>query len=136
MTASSALHHVGIVVQSLEASVDWYVEHLGFERLFTFGWPGVQASFIGRGPLKLEFFQNEEAEPMATERRDIATNLKTGGINHFAVEVDDLDAEVARLMGEGVPIVSPPREVPNSGGSRYAFIHDNEGMLIELIQQR
>lgn len=116
-------------------SVDWYVEHLGFERLFTFGWPGVRASFIGRGSLKLEFFQNEEAAPLATERRDIATNLKIGGINHFAIAVADLDAEVSRLRDEGVEIVSPPSEVPNSGGSRYAFIHDNEGMLIELIQE-
>lgn len=134
MTTLSGIHHVGIVVKSVEASVTWYVEHLGFERLFTFGWPGVQAAFIGRGALKLELFQNNEAAPMAEDRRRAETNLKIGGINHFAIEVPDLDATVAALEAKGVEVVSPPREVPNSGGSRFAFIHDNEQMLVELYQ--
>lgn len=134
MTALSGIHHVGIVVESVEASATWYVKHLGFERLFTFGWPGVQAAFIGRGALKLELFQNEEAAPMAEARRRAETNLKIGGINHFAIEVSDLDATVAALAATGVAVVSPPREVPNSGGSRFAFIHDNEQMLVELYQ--
>ncbi|TPG55034.1 VOC family protein [Sphingomonas glacialis] len=134
MTVLSGIHHVGIVVESVEASTTWYVEHLGFERLFTFGWPGVQAAFIGRGALKLELFQNEAAAPMAEDRRSAETNLKIGGMNHFAIEVPDLDATVAALAAKGVAIVSPPREVPNSGGSRFAFIHDNAQMLVELYQ--
>ncbi|MES3150819.1 VOC family protein [Sphingomonas faeni] len=134
MTALSCIHHVGIVVESVEASATWYVEHLGFDRLFIFGWSGVQAAFIGRGALKLELFQNKEAAPMAATRRRAETNLKIGGINHFAIEVPYLDATVAALAATGVAVVSPPREVPNSGGSRFAFIHDNEQMLIELYQ--
>lgn len=134
MPELSGIHHVGVVVESLEASTAWYVEHLGFERLYTFGWPGVQAVFIGRGPLKIELFQNDEAKPMVEDRHRAETNLKIGGINHFAIEVHDLDATVAALKEKGVAVVSPPREVPNSGGSRFAFIHDNEGMLVELLQ--
>ena len=134
MTTLSGLHHVGIVVESVEASTAWYVENLGFERLYTFGWPGVQAAFIGLGALKIEFFQNDEAAPMAAGRRRAETNLKIGGLNHFAIEVPDLDATVTALEAKGVDIVSPPREVPNSGGSRFSFIHDNERMLIELFQ--
>lgn len=134
MTALSGIHHVGIVVENIEASTAWYVEHLGFERLYTFGWPGVQAAFIGRGALKLELFQNDDAAPMVEERRRAETNLKIGGINHFAIDVPDLDATVTALEVKGVELVSPARDVPNSGGSRFAFIHDNEGMLIELYQ--
>jgi len=134
MTSFSGLHHVGIVVADIEASTTWYVEHLGFQRLHKFGWPGVQAAFIGCGAVKLELFQNDAAEPMADGRRRAETNLRIGGINHFAVETPDLAATVAALAAKGVAIVSPPREVPNSGGSRFAFIHDNEGMLVELFQ--
>jgi catechol 2,3-dioxygenase-like lactoylglutathione lyase family enzyme len=134
MTTLSGIHHVGIVVESVEASTAWYVEHLGFERLYAFGWPGVQAAFIGRGALKLELFQNEQASPMAEDRCRAETNLKIGGINHFAIEVPNLDATVTALEARGVKVVSPPREVPNSGGSRFAFIHDNEQMLVELYQ--
>ncbi|MCQ8277643.1 VOC family protein [Acetobacteraceae bacterium KSS8] len=133
MKTLSGLHHVGIVVEDIEASAQWYAEHLGFERLYGFSRPGVQAVFLGLGALRLEFFQNENAAPMADERRRPETNLRIGGINHFAIEVADLDATLQALTARGVAVVFPPRDVPNSGGSRYAFIHDNEQMLIELF---
>lgn len=133
MTGSFKIHHVGVVVESIEASAAWYMDKLGFERLGTFNFPGVQAAFIGRGELKIELFQNDQAAPMAEERRRGETNLRIGGINHFAIGVGDLDTALATLQDKGVTIVSPPRDVPNGGG-RYAFIHDNEQMLIELFQ--
>lgn len=37
MTTLSAIHHVGIVVENIEASTAWYVEKLGFEPLYTLG---------------------------------------------------------------------------------------------------
>lgn len=135
MTGFSGLHHVGVGVEDIEASAAWYVEILDFERLYSYGWPGVKAAFIGRGDLKIELFQNEQATPMAVERHRAETNLMIGGINHFAITVQDLDATVTALRKKGVEIVSPPREVANSGGCRFAFIHDNEQMLVELFQQ-
>lgn len=57
MSTLSGIHHVGVVVENLEASTAWYVEHLGFDRLYTYGWPGVRAAFIGRVPLNIELFQ-------------------------------------------------------------------------------
>ncbi|MBF7142932.1 MULTISPECIES: VOC family protein [Pseudomonas] len=135
MTSFSGMHHVGIVVQDIKASMAWYREHLGFEPLYEYGWPGVKAAFIGRGALRIELFQNEQAAPMAVERRRPETNLQVGGINHFAIEVVGLDATVKALEAKGVSIVSPPRDVPNSGGCRFAFIHDNEQMLVELFEQ-
>lgn len=33
MATLSRVHHVGIVVESVEASAAWYVDRLGFERL-------------------------------------------------------------------------------------------------------
>lgn len=132
--AFSKVHHIAVVVESIEASAAWYVENLGFERSFGYEFPGVQAAFIGRGDLHIELFQTEGAMPMAQERQRPETNLMIGGINHFAIEVADLDGAVAALRENGVEIVSPPREVGNSGGARFAFIHDNEQMLVELFQ--
>jgi hypothetical protein len=71
---------------------------------------------------------------MAEERRRSETNLRIGGVNHFAIEVSDLAATILELQGKSVEVVSLPREVPNGGGSRFAFIHDNEQMLVELFQ--
>lgn len=135
VTASlGRIHHIGIVVQSIEASAAWYVDNLGFERLYTYGWPGVQAAFIGRGDMKIELFQNEQAAAMTEDRQAAETNLRIGGINHFAIQVDDIDEAVAELEARGVEIVSPPKDIPNSGGDRFAFVHDNERMLVELVQ--
>ncbi len=128
------LHHVGIVVGDLEASVAWYREHFGFEHQYDFAFRGAQATMVVRGDARLEFFQVEGAAPMASGRQEIETNLRIGGINHLALAVDDLDETVAALAARGVEIASPPSDVPNESGDRFAFIRDNERMLVELFQ--
>jgi catechol 2,3-dioxygenase-like lactoylglutathione lyase family enzyme len=128
------LHHVGIVVRDLEASVAWYRRHLGFEHQYDYAFPGAQATIVVRGDARLEFFQVEGAAPMTSERQAFEASLRLGGINHLALEVDDLDAAVAALEAKGVEIAIPPSDVPNGSGDRYAFIHDNERMLVELFQ--
>lgn len=132
--ALTALHHVGATVSDLDASIAWYGETLGFELLSSYGWPGLRAAFIGRGDIRIELFQNDAAAPMADDRRRPDANLRLGGIGHLALGVADLDAAVADLRGRRVEIVAPPREVPDGSGSRFAFIHDNEGMLVELFE--
>lgn len=127
-------HHVGIVVQDLEASIAWYGRHLGFERITEYAIPGARVTFVKSGAMQLEFFQTEGAAPMSADRAQAATNLKLGGINHLAIAVDDLDTAVVELRDAGVEIASPPREVPDGHGDRFAFIRDNERMLIELYQ--
>ena len=129
-----SLHHVGVVVRDLEESASWYQRHLGFERIYDYGFPGAKVVFIGRGDLRLELFQTEGATPMAAEREQAPTNLRIGGINHLAITVDDLEQTLEDLRADGVEVVSEPRDVPNGGGDRFAFIHDNEGMLIELFR--
>ena len=128
------LHHVGIIVRDREASVAWYRDHFGFERQYDFAFRGAQATMVVRGDARLEFFQVEGATPMASERQEIETNLRIGGINHLALPVDDLDEAVAALAAKGVEIASAPADVPNGSGDRYAFIRDNERMLVELFQ--
>jgi catechol 2,3-dioxygenase-like lactoylglutathione lyase family enzyme len=128
------LHHVGMVVQDLEASVAWYRDHLGFQHQYDFSFPGVQATMTVRGDARLEFFRVEGAEPMTPERQEFQTSLRIGGINHLALAVDDLDEAVAALKADGVEIVIPPSNVPNASGDRYAFIRDNERMLVELFK--
>ncbi|ASV86527.1 glyoxalase/Bleomycin resistance /Dioxygenase superfamily protein [Ochrobactrum quorumnocens] len=71
---------------------------------------------------------------MASEREDIETLLKRGGVNHFALNVDELEETIAALAAKGVEIVIPPTSVPNNSGDRFAYIRDNERMLVELFQ--
>ena len=129
-----SVDHVGIVVRDIDRSAAWYERHLGFRRVYEYGFPGVKAMFIANGDIRLELFETQGALPMAPERSAAPTNLKIGGINHVALAVDDLDAAVEELKAGGVRVASEPREVPDGHGDRFAFIHDNEGMLVELFE--
>jgi catechol 2,3-dioxygenase-like lactoylglutathione lyase family enzyme len=128
------LHHVGIVVRDLQASVAWYRDHFGFEHQYDFSFAGAEAAMVVRGDARLEFFRIDGAAPMAPERQAFETNLRIGGVNHLALRVDDLDEAVAALEAKGVEIAIRPSDVPNASGDRFAFIRDNERMLVELFQ--
>jgi len=130
----SIFHHVGITVRDLEATISWYVKHLGFRRLTDFGFPGASVAFIGRGNIRLEFFQIEKATPMEDGRKEAESNLSFGGINHFAIYVNDLDQTLVELKAKGVEQAFTLNTVPDGSGDRYTFIRDNEDMLIELYQ--
>ena len=112
------LHHVGVVVNDLQTSLDWYRDKLGFEHQYSFTLPGAQVAMLVRDEARLE----------------IETLLKRGGINHFALNVDELEETIAALAAKGVEIVMPPSSVPNHSGDRFAYIRDNDRMLIELFQ--
>jgi len=62
---------------------------------------------------------------------------KGKGIHHIAFEVDDLDAELARLTSEGFQLI---HQSPKDGADnkRIAFLHPSstEGVLIELCQEK
>jgi len=47
--------------------------------------------------------------------------------------VDHLDEAIARLRGEGVTIVAPPRTAVN-GRIKYAFIEGPDHIWIELVE--
>ena len=54
------------------------------------------------------------------------------GIEHIAITVDDIDAEIERLMGLGARLVEGPTDVPK--GSRIAFIQTPDDIRIEMRQ--
>ncbi|MEO8060112.1 MAG: VOC family protein [Burkholderiales bacterium] len=127
-------HHVGLTVRDLDASIAWYDQHLGFKHLTDFSFPGAKVAFIGRGDLRLEFFQIENSKPMEEKRKEPESNLSFGGIHHFAIFVEDLGGTLEELKAKGVEQAYPVSVVPDGSEDSYAFIRDNEGHLIELYQ--
>jgi lactoylglutathione lyase len=51
---------------------------------------------------------------------------------HIAITVDDIDAALAELAGQGIEPERPPYTV-SEGGSRLCFVRDPDGYRIELI---
>src|SRR5918912_1844559 len=56
------------------------------------------------------------------------------GYGHIAVTVDDLDATLERLAGQGIEPERAPYRV-REGGSRLCFVRDPDSYRIELIER-
>jgi lactoylglutathione lyase len=54
------------------------------------------------------------------------------GYGHIAISVDDLDATLARLKGQGIEPERAPYQV-REGGSFIAFVRDPDSYRVELI---
>ncbi len=54
------------------------------------------------------------------------------GIEHFGVNVDDVDAEIERLTGLGAELLEGPIDV--AGGLRIAFVRCPQDTRVELLQ--
>jgi len=59
------------------------------------------------------------------------------GIHHVTVEVDDIDAHLARLKAAGVRLINET-PTPGHGGCRVAFLHPaaTGGVLVELKESK
>jgi methylmalonyl-CoA/ethylmalonyl-CoA epimerase len=56
-------------------------------------------------------------------------------MHHLCVEVDDIDAVMARLVAHGIEMINAePRT--REEGTRYAFVHPKSagGVLVELYE--
>ncbi len=133
--AGRPLDHVAIAVASLDAA-DTYAL-LGWtaigddERV---AGQGVRVRLLrgGAGPA-LELL--EPTDPSGPVGRFLTR--RGPGLHHVAFAVDDLDAEVERLLAAGARFVDPtPR--PGHGGSRVVFLHPSGsgGVLVELVEHR
>lgn len=128
------IEHIGIAVKSLESSNALFEKLFGKSHYKTEGVEseGVKTSFFKVGSQKIELLEATNPEsPIAK-----FINKKGEGIHHIAFEVDDIEAEVERLVKEGFIVLN---ETPKKGADnkRIVFLHPKttNGILIELCQE-
>ena len=129
-----AIHHVGMGVDSIEESLAWYKEKLGFEfeRKFRLEYMKSTVVFIRRDNFRLELFAFDDGRDVPEYRSDPAEDLRHGGISHVAFQVGDVRAFAATLEAQGVHFTIPVTEFV--AGNPVAFISDPSGNNIELYQ--
>ena len=129
---SLAPHHIGISVPDLDAAIRWYGDMLGFalERSMIVIQIPARIAWLRRGGFRIELFEVAGAAPLPQDRLAPNHDLKTHGTKHIAFSVDDVDGCVAGLKTKGVDVVMHTR----IHGEPMAFIRDNAGTLIELVQ--
>lgn len=102
----------------------FYVDHLGFKPVFDSDWY-VHLQSVDDESVNLAILQaGHETIPLAEPAR-------VGGLL-LNFEVDDVDAEYARLKAEGLPILLPLRDEPF--GQRHFITRDPNGVLIDIVK--
>ncbi len=131
-TPLHAIDHIGIAVNSLDASLPFY-QSLGLAVAHR---EAVPAEKVNVAMLPTADARIELLEPAAADSPISKFLEKRGpGLHHIAMRVPDLDAAVARLRDSGARLLNEPRT--GAGGHRYVFVHpaSTGGVLLELIQE-
>lgn len=147
-TCVGVLHHMGITVSSLERSLGFYRDVLGFEEVFRWnpranyigvlvGYPEVELhAAVLRLPGSSGLLELLEYRCVDQTRIDPANG--NPGTCHIAFFVTNLDVLYERLTDQGVSSVSSPVTPtigPNAGG-RAVYMIDPDGVRVELIETR
>jgi methylmalonyl-CoA epimerase len=127
-----SVHHVGIAVDDLDASLLVYEELFGarLEHRERVEEQGVEAASLRVGESRIELLC-----PLGPDTPVGRFLAKRGpGMHHVAFEVDDVGAELARLRAEGAQLID---DTPRRGlfGLQVAFVHPEAtgGVLAEFV---
>lgn len=130
---TNKINHIGIAVNSLEASIPFYRDQLGmeFEGSEVVEDQKVKVAFLKVGESRIELLEpTSEDSPVA---KYIAK--KGEGIHHIAYEVENVEKALAEMKEKDVRMID---ETPRRGAhnSLIAFLHPKAsgGVLTELCQ--
>jgi methylmalonyl-CoA/ethylmalonyl-CoA epimerase len=129
----SAVDHVGVAVDDLEAALALYRDTLGMPLVHreTVAEQGVEAALLDVGESHIELLA-----PLGPETAVGKFLARNGpGLHHVAYRVASVDEALATLAKAGMRLID---EQPRTGirGSRVAFVHPSStgGVLTEIVQ--
>lgn len=108
-----AVHHVSINVRDVPVAEVFYTERLGMTRRTDRPDFGFAGAWLDAGGQQVHLIEGEPPPAVG---------------QHFAIQVDDLDAAIAELRAAGVNVSDPSPVAAN----RQAFLNDPSGNGIEL----
>jgi catechol 2,3-dioxygenase-like lactoylglutathione lyase family enzyme len=135
------IHHTAISTGDLQRALAFYRDLLGFEPVLDFQWPEGTALMnrthqldetagrvvlLAAGNAMLEIFEYATPQPLP---RDPTRRMCDQGLIHFCLDVDDVDAEYARLSAAGMDFHCPPVDY---GTVKLTYGRDPDGNVIEL----
>lgn len=127
------IEHIGIAVQNLEESLNFYQNILGLEFLKqeTVESQGVKIAFLKVGESKIELL-----EPLSEESTIARFIEKNGqGIHHFAILVDSIEDKIKEMQAQGARLIGD-KATEGADNMKIIFIHpkSTNGVLLELCE--
>ena len=127
-----SIEHIGIMVNDINQSVEFYTTVLGFLILRKIEMDEFSAVFVEKDGSKIELM---EYRGKNVPKRSKGTELKIGSIplnDHISFSVEDIEDTVIELKNKGVKLELEPMELES--GMKLASFKDPDGVLIELIE--
>jgi len=129
------IEHIGIAVKNLADSIPLFEKLLNSRCYKTeiVAAEAVKTAFFALGPNKLELLESTDPEGI------IAKYIQKHGegMHHIALAVEDIDAEMKRLVAEGFQLLQDqPR--PGADNKMVCFLHPKGtgGVLVELVADK
>jgi methylmalonyl-CoA/ethylmalonyl-CoA epimerase len=130
------MHHVGIVLTSIDAEVSSYETMLNLRVVsgpFIDPLQGARVIFLSRGQTGEAAI--ELVEP-TSESSPVARFMKRGGgMHHVCYVTKHLDAELTRVRALGGLVIHSPVPAVAFQGRRIAWIYTPERLLVELLEE-
>jgi len=118
---------VRYIVDDVAAAIDFYRKQLGFELVMH---PAPAFAMLSRGDLRL-VLSAPNPEGGGGQSMPDGARPAPGGWNRFAIEVADIEQEVARLRDAGAQFRN---EIVTGVGGKQILLNDPSGNPIELFE--
>ena len=112
------LNHVHLKTTSPEQTAKFYVENLGATMVAQTGNGGYRLNLHGVTLNVTNFAENQKRQQVY-------------GMEHFALDTDDLDNVVANLKTNGARVLE---EMVSGNGRRICFLEGPDGVQLEIIE--
>jgi catechol 2,3-dioxygenase-like lactoylglutathione lyase family enzyme len=117
---SFRLNHLHLKTKDPEKTAQFYVETLGAKITGRNSSGGYKLDLHGLALNVTDFFAEQKREQKL-------------GMEHIAIDTDELDALVEKLKARGIPILE---ETVVSGGRRVCFFEGPDGVQLEFIEMK
>jgi methylmalonyl-CoA/ethylmalonyl-CoA epimerase len=128
------IEHIGIAVRELSQSIPLFEKLLNTPCYKTEQVESEQVAtaFFKTGESKIELLESSNPEGVIARYIE----KKGEGIHHIAFEVEDLEAEMKRLVGEGFVLLNE-KPKPGADNKLVCFLHpkNTNGVLVELCME-
>jgi lactoylglutathione lyase len=114
------LNHVHLKTTDPKRTADWYVENLGAKIVSAAGTNGYRLDLHGLALNVTTFIDSQKREQQY-------------GMEHIAIDTDDMNSLVAKLKDSGVRILE---ETSVGGGRRVCFFEGPDGVQLEFIEMK
>lgn len=116
----NGIEHTAIATKDPEGLAQWYERNLEMPIVHRYD-----------GNVFVRANDGTMLELIPSEGSAVETSMRTPGIRHLAVKVDDFDEGVKDLESKGIKIV----QFVEAGPNRLAFFLDPEGNILHLIHR-